>query len=543
MKKLLAIFLVLTFVVSTSLTLASCTFSFNPQLPVTKQTIEKNLNEEETDTFSKVTDYLKHWKLPAFDATRIDASETAAAPLYYQNGVSAETVARTLSNRFLSEYYDSIDKTNKSLVTLTYNKLYFEVLDALERTPKTDDELLAASLTAPADYSYASQFLLAWGMPMFYAFKLMEIEERFSLTYYKADEIPTKYTLAKAVVDAYVTADETEAETIEDVTNGIIRTYVLGIGDKYAAYRTPVEYEEYDDDMSGTYVGIGIIVNYDYEEQTLTVSGFPDGSPAKEAGIALGDILFAVNGEEAKTLGYDTTIAKVRGVEGTEVTVTMQRGEEFLDFTVTRKTLPDNTVSYEIENDIAYIRISQFKANTGELFKTAVDKAEADGAKAMIFDLRSNPGGYLDSVVEALSYTVPNGTPIASFSIGSYGTITAYDDHALTVPCAVLCNGYTASAGELFTAALRDYATEAFGLLDVTVIGTETYKKGVMQNTYVLSDESTLTLTVSYYNPPSGVNYDGVGIVPDVVLAYDGGTDNQKACAVDLLTAKIAQNQ
>ncbi len=542
-KRLPALLLALLFLLSSVLTLASCSVEFGSKKPATKEEIAENMekpDEYATPMFSKVTDYLKHWGLPTFTTTGIDLCESAASLRYYRDGVSAATVARSVSNRFLDEYYDVIDKSNPEAVTLAIDKLYFEELGALDIPALTDEELSAASLTAPADYPYAAQYLLAWGMPAFYAFKLIETETIFRYSYYKTDAIPSAYRLAKSVVDSYLAADRSETFTISEMTDGIIRAYVLEIGDRYATYRTVAEYEEYDGDMSGNYVGIGVVVEYSYAEETLTVTGFPDGSPAEKAGIKLGDILYAVNGELSKDLGYDDTIAKVRGEEGTEVTVTMQRGEEFLDFTVVRKTLADNTVTCVMEDGIAYIRITQFKANTGDLLRDAIDRAEADGVRAFIFDVRSNPGGYLESVAKALSYFVPEGTTIASFSVAGYGVISAYDDHTVNVPCAVLCNGYTASAGELFTAALRDWGSDAFGLLDVTVIGTRTYKKGVMQNTYVLSDESTLTLTVSYYNPPSGVNYDGIGITPDVVLELDAEEDNQKAEAVRILNEKTA---
>ena len=138
-----------------------------------------------------------------------------------------------------------------------------------------------------------------------------------------------------------------------------------------------------------------------------------------------------------------------------------------------------------------------------------------EGARGIIFDLRDNPGGYLSSVIEVLECFVPRGTPIVSYAYsGELPTvISAEDDESLTLPVAVICNGGTASAGELFTAALRDYGK--MGLLPSVTVGTTTYGKGVMQSEFDLTESSTLTFTTAFYNPPSGENYDGVGIIPD----------------------------
>ena len=145
---------------------------------------------------------------------------------------------------------------------------------------------------------------------------------------------------------------------------------------------------------------------------------------------------------------------------------------------------------------------------------------KANGAVGIVYDLRSNPGGYLSSVVDILSYISPKGTTIASFSNDYADTMVDDDSHSLTLPSVVICNERTASAGELFTAAMRDF-DEEFGYFDVTIVGTTTYGKGVMQSSFHLGDGSFLTLTVAYYNPPSGKNYDGEGITPDVPVAED----------------------
>ena len=159
--------------------------------------------------------------------------------------------------------------------------------------------------------------------------------------------------------------------------------------------------------------------------------------------------------------------------------------------------------------------------NIKNQFKKAIDFMVKNEAVGIIYDLRSNPGGYLSAVVGMLTHSSPRGTTIASFSNDYANTMYDHDSHSLSLPSVVICNENTASAGELFTAAMRDF-DEEFGYFDVTVVGSTTHGKGVMQSTFPLSDGSYVTLTVAYYNPPSGVNYDGVGILPDVVVEDDG---------------------
>ena len=185
--------------------------------------------------------------------------------------------------------------------------------------------------------------------------------------------------------------------------------------------------------------------------------------------------------------------------------------------------------------------ISSFKLNTPDQFKEAVDHVLAEDVQGIVFDLRSNPGGYLSSVIEVLSYLVPFGTEIVTYQYrgSTMRGYTALDTHSISVPCTVICNGYTASAGELFTSALRDY--NDMGIMKVTVVGTTTYGKGIMQNTYTYSDKSSLTLTVAYYNPPSGENYHNIGVIPDVtVTATDSQNDVQYNAAVEELLKLIA---
>ena len=148
-----------------------------------------------------------------------------------------------------------------------------------------------------------------------------------------------------------------------------------------------------------------------------------------------------------------------------------------------------------------------------------------NGAVAIVYDLRSNPGGYLSAVVKMLYRIAPKGTTVVSFSNDYAPEYKDKTEASLSLPTVVICNESTASAGELFTAAIRDF--ETLGFFDVTIVGQKTYGKGVMQSTYSFTDSSSITLTVAYYNPPSGENYDGVGITPDVTVENNSELDSQ----------------
>jgi carboxyl-terminal processing protease len=193
------------------------------------------------------------------------------------------------------------------------------------------------------------------------------------------------------------------------------------------------------------------------------------------------------------------------------------------------------------------VRIVSFKSNTFDQFKTAIDSLEAEGVDGIIFDLRSNLGGYVKSVVDVVSYLIPDGNVIISYAYKNRPEVVtlsqdAGEDHAVDLPFVILCDYYTASSAEIFTAAMRDYNDT--GLVRATIVGTTTYKKGVIQNTYYYPfDMSTVTLTVAYYKPPCGVNFDGVGIEPDVYVEYDGGeTDNQLETGIEELLLLINAN-
>ena len=417
-------------------------------------------------------------------------------------------------------------------------------------TPKEPAELLSKdeikekmdSFNANTVYEYVSDYLIAFGVPSFKTDRFKWVE--YTTVSYYVEALPDAYTMARRTCESFLENkyDKTDLNDEEAVTKELIASYISSIGDRYAVYRSADEYEEYNTDMSGSFVGIGVSVEYNYTENTILVTGVYRDSGAELAGIKAGDYIHAVDGVTLEEAGYDATVNSIRGELDTKVTITVIRNGKFLDLVATRKLVIEKSVEYRIdEGDIGYIAISSFKANTFSQFKEAVDHMTSNNVKGIVFDVRNNPGGYLNSVMDTLSYLVSMGTPIVSYQYRGEDKrgFTSMDPHSISIPCTVICNEYTASAGELFTAALRDY--NDMGKLNVTVVGTTTYGKGIMQSTYMHNDKSSLTLTVAYYYPPSGVNYHNVGVIPDVeVKPTTPDVDEQYVKAVEELQKLIA---
>ena len=418
--------------------------------------------------------------------------------------------------------------------------------------PEVSDKdviLNAAAATLENDqygYGYVFSYLSKWGITGFDTFKFMTYENTLISYYNYGDGLPDRLTHAVATVNYFIENyyDNIDKNNAEELTDALLNSYIYTVGDKYAFYRTAEEFEEYDEEMSGKFGGIGVQVEYDHTKQTILVNQvFADG-PAAKAGMKVGDYIVGVDGKEFDELGgYQNVIYHIRGDEGTVVTVTVDRNGTRIDIVITRAIIVETSVSYKLtEEGYGYIMISSFKDNTAEQFREAVEALEDEGAIGYIFDVRSNPGGYVHSVVEILSYILPSNKKLISYKTKRnvstsyyYSTedvLTADEgtsgDHIITLPMVVLCNEYTASAGEIFVAALRDYDGLVEDIIDVTIVGKTTFGKGIMQSSFGYPlDKSYVTITIAYYNPPSEVNYHGIGIAPDVFVEYDDSGDDQ----------------
>lgn len=282
--------------------------------------------------------------------------------------------------------------------------------------------------------------------------------------------------------------------------------------DQYSSYYTAEEFAEMLSSSQGEAKGIGIYISG--TGTTMVVNYVMENSPAASAGVKAGDEVLAIDGHLISEIGYTAATDLVLGKEGTNVVLTILRNGEKKDITVTRGKYTPQTVLYsEIEHDgekIGYVKLIQFDTLTVEQFKGAVEALRASGCEKLVFDLRSNPGGELDSVVEILDYLLPEG-PITHILDADKNVVEVYksDAKCVDMPMAVITNGSTASAAELFTSALRDYEM-------AEIVGTKTYGKGCGQNFYRLSNGGWITITSFFYNPPFGENYDGEGIHPNI---------------------------
>ncbi len=403
-----------------------------------------------------------------------------------------------------------------------------------------------------------TECLSFWKFPKGYnAAKLREVEKKMQDGFYKKLNVPA---MAKLAAQCFMTVyyDDISFSDTAAYTDALIRCLVMALGDDYAIYRTAEEYGSYQESMSGSYGGIGMTVKKNFDTGEIRVVRLISDSPAQRAGVLVGDLLYSVEGMAVTKETMDEAFAKMQGEVGDAVRFTVLRDGVEIPFEIVRENMENMTVSYTIsEEKIATITVTSFKSSTYKYFKKAVDDAEEAGAVGFIFDMRDNPGGYLSSVLTVLEYLVPDDTELCSYGTEKESTVyvasEAYDgqgtDHVISVPCVVLCNGATASAGELFTAALRDY--NDMGILRATVIGTDletvvvdgvemgaTFGKGIMQSSYTLSDKSVITMTSAFYNPPCGVNYHGVGVIPDVACEQEQILDTARQALLDLIGNK-----
>ena len=396
--------------------------------------------------------------------------------------------------------------------------------------------------TENLDYSYVSSYLKKMGIGNLNAYKLNTIEAQLEDSFYK--DIPEEKELAKAISLLFVEYfyDTIDLEDKEAVTDAVLKCMFASIGDPYAYYRTAKEFEDYLTGLEGSeeFVGIGVMMNSDTLEIIMV---YPD-SGAAEAGIKERDVLYAIEGEEFTKENQEELLNRMKGEPDTTVNVTVKRGEELITYTVTRRTLIERSVYHNmLEGNVGYIQITQFLETTSVQFMESVDYCIANGAVALVIDVRYNPGGLVHTAVEMVDYLVPDaeGRRIASYTQGeSEYVYYTTDSHSVDLPIAVICNGYTASSGELFTSALRDYGKD--GTMDVVIVGTNTYGKGVLQTSYTLYDGSGITYTIGYCNPPSNVNYDGIGIAPDVEMEEIAAADAPLSVAVEEVLKLVNSN-
>ena len=352
------------------------------------------------------------------------------------------------------------------------------------------------------------------------------------LDYKKIEE---KTSVLQNIIDRYFLFDE-DMTKVED---GIYAGMMNGLGDPYTVYYTKEEYKALNEDTEGKYSGIGAVVSQNPNNKIITIVKIFDNSPANDAGLQVGDIIYKIDGEEVAGTDMDILVkTKIRGEEGTSFKMTVLRGDDRkeVELDLIRRSIEVETVAGKmLDNNIGYIAVSQFDAVTSEQFKSNIESLQSQGMTKLIVDLRGNPGGLLDQVVDMLDYILPDG--LVLYTEDKYGKREEYysdGSHELKIPMVVLVNENSASASEVFTATFRDFE---WG----TVVGKTTFGKGIVQNVLPLGDGTAVKITTQHYYPPSGYDLHKVGIKPDLEVDLNEGakigtdSDNQLSAAIDIL--------
>lgn len=295
-----------------------------------------------------------------------------------------------------------------------------------------------------------------------------------------------------------------------------------GLNDPYSVYYTKEEYEDLLEDNSGEYFGVGAVVTQDTTMKVTVVRPIK-GSPAEAAGIKADDVIVEVDGTEITDQELSLVVEMIRGEKGTTAHIKVYRPSEdkYIEFEIKRAEVENVSVDYRmLDNNVGYISVTQFYENTPKEYKEAVEDLEKQGAKGLIVDLRDNPGGLLNAVVDMCAYTLNGGNIVTTKDRD--GKVTSSfddkDDHSIDVPMVVLVNGNSASASEIFAGAMKDTGT-------AKLVGTTTFGKGIVQSILPLSDGTAIKITVSKYFTPGGNDIHKIGIEPDYEVELEDRTN------------------
>lgn len=331
-----------------------------------------------------------------------------------------------------------------------------------------------------------------------------------------------KLSVLKGLIDENYIGDVDE-EALEE---GIYKGYIQGLEDPYSVYYNEEETKDLYETTEGEYSGIGAVLSQDLESGVITLVQIYEDSPAAKAGLKDNDILTKVGDIEVTGMDLSEVVTYIKGEKGTDVDLTVLRGEDAEEITVTatRDTVEAQTVKYEmLEGQIGYLSVSEFDSVTYAQYEEALNELTAQGMTGLIVDLRNNPGGNLNTVCEMLDLVLPKGTIVyTEDKDGKRETATSDDEHQINVPMVVLVNGNSASASEIYAGAIQDYGIGK-------IVGTQTYGKGVVQQIFDLGDGTSVKLTIAEYFTPNGRSIDGEGITPDVEVEYEADENNPEA--------------
>ena len=350
------------------------------------------------------------------------------------------------------------------------------------------------------------------------------------------EQLLRKLSSIEEIIDKYYYQDDLDEAVLSE---GIYRGVLDAVGDPYTCYYSEKELKDMLENSEGVYYGIGAYVTLDQTGMYPMITAPIAGSPAEEADLRPGDIIYEINGEATYGKSLDAAVAMMRGKEGTEVEVTIARSteNEYLHVTLVRRRVEAPTVTGEmLEDNIGYIQITQFSEVTVEQFVDALATVRGSGMEGLIIDLRANPGGSLTSVIGIARMLLPEG--LIMYTEDKNGNREEYKcdgRREFDKPLVVLVDGNSASASEVLAGAIKDYELG-------TLVGTTTFGKGIVQTVLPLKDGSGIKITTSSYYSPKGTNIHGTGIEPDVVCEFDSEAyygeeqfDNQLDCAKEVL--------
>ena len=359
------------------------------------------------------------------------------------------------------------------------------------------------------------------------------------------DTLSKMQTIA-SMIEKYYYKDDI---SMEDMKTGIYKGMLNSLGDPYAEYYSKEELQEILNGTEGISYGIGAYISMDEKYERAVISGIIADTPAERAGLREGDIIYKVDGETTQDLTTSQVVQMVKGAENTDVHLTIFReGEtDYLEMDLTREkkietiTVNAGMLAEEGAEDIGYLQITEFDDVTLDQYTEAMASLREEGMKGLILDLRSNPGGNLDTAVDIARKILPEGLIVYTEDKEGQRTEYACDGtHQLDIPLVVLVNQYSASASEVLTGAIQDYKKG-------TVVGVTTYGKGIVQRIHKISDGTAMKLTISTYYTPLGRNIHGVGLTPDIEVEldkdayYEQGEDNQLEQAITTIKEQMQE--
>lgn len=303
---------------------------------------------------------------------------------------------------------------------------------------------------------------------------------------------------------------------------GALKGMTASLNDPYTVFMNKKEFEQLNTETEGNYSGIGIQVMS--KDDKIQIQSVFKGTPSEEAGLKSGDIIQKANGVAVSGKQLEKAVSIMKGKEGTEVKLTVYRqGKGSFDVNVKRAKVDMQTVDGEIlKHDIGYVQVSMFDENTAKNFKNKLSELKSKGMKSLIIDLRDNPGGVLDQCVDMASNFIPSGK-VVLYTVDKYNNKKEYKSKGgdfYDIPVTILVNGNTASASEIFSAAIKDYKKG-------TLVGEKTFGKGVVQTMFDTGDSTALKVTISKWYTPNGENVQKKGINPDLKVVYPAALKNK----------------